>query len=149
MPAMPFKANAKCRHHIPKRRRRLTNWPAYEAGLRQRGDLTVWFSEKAIVAWRAEPRTSRGGQSCTRRWIQTVQPGAVVENKRLGAALALVKQMQDAYPHQRRRYHPARQRPPNNLEAPGMPSKSRPSRAVITAMQEQAHETRTPHTAPR
>jgi hypothetical protein len=81
--------------------------------------------------------------------IQTVQPGEVVENKRLGAALALVKQMQDAYPHQRRRHHPARQRPPNNLEAPGMPSKSRPSRAVITAMQEQAHETRTPHTAPR
>jgi len=25
-------------------------------------DLTVWFSEKAIAAWRAEPRTNRGGQ---------------------------------------------------------------------------------------
>jgi Winged helix-turn helix len=70
--------------------------------------------------------------------IQTVQPGAIVENKRLGAALALVKQMQDAYPHERRRYHPARQRPPNNLEAPGMPSKSRPSRAVIAAMADEA-----------
>jgi Transposase DDE domain len=62
MPAVPFKANAKCRHHIPKQTRRLTNWPAYEAGLRQRGDLTVWFSEDAIAAWRAEPRTNRGGQ---------------------------------------------------------------------------------------
>jgi Transposase DDE domain len=59
---MPFKANAKCRHHIPKQRRRLTNWPTYEAGLRQRGDLMVWFSEEAIAAWRAVPRTSRGGQ---------------------------------------------------------------------------------------
>jgi hypothetical protein len=38
------------------------NWPAYEASLRQRGDLTVWFSEEAIAAWRAEPRTNRGGQ---------------------------------------------------------------------------------------
>jgi len=62
MPAVPFKANAKCRHHIPKQKRRLANWPAYEAGLRQRGDLTVWFSEAAIAAWRAAPRTSRGGQ---------------------------------------------------------------------------------------
>jgi hypothetical protein len=41
MSAVPFKANAKCRHHIPKQKRRLTNWPAYEASLRQRGDLTV------------------------------------------------------------------------------------------------------------
>jgi len=62
MPAVPFKANAKCRHHIPKQKRRLTNWPAYEASLRQRGDMTVWLSEEAIAAWRAEPRTSRGGQ---------------------------------------------------------------------------------------
>src|ERR1700759_1879479 len=62
MPAVPFKANAKCRHHIPKQKRRLTNWPAYEASLRQRGDLMVWFSEEAIAAWRAEPRTNRGGQ---------------------------------------------------------------------------------------
>jgi hypothetical protein len=35
---------------------------AYEAGLRQRGSLTVWFTEAAIAAWRAGPRTSRGGQ---------------------------------------------------------------------------------------
>src|ERR1700692_1633301 len=62
MPAVPFKANAKCGHHIPKQKRRLTNWPAYEASLRRRGDLTVWFSEEGIAAWRAEPRTNRGGQ---------------------------------------------------------------------------------------
>jgi hypothetical protein len=61
---VPFKANAECRHHIPTQRRRLTNWPAYEAALRQRGDLAAWFSEEAIAARRAAPQTSRGGQPC-------------------------------------------------------------------------------------
>ena len=65
--------------------------------------------------------------------IQTVQPGAIVENKRLGAALALVKQQQETYAPHQRRYHPARQRPPNNLEAPGLPTKGRPSRKVLAA----------------
>src|SRR3954451_10907376 len=40
---MPFKANAACRHHIPKQKRRVTNWAAYDASLRQRGSLTIWF----------------------------------------------------------------------------------------------------------
>jgi hypothetical protein len=47
---------------IPKQKRRVTNWPAYEASLRQRGSLTIWFTEAAIAAWRAAPRASRGGQ---------------------------------------------------------------------------------------
>jgi hypothetical protein len=59
---VPFKAKAKCRRHIPKQKRRLTNWPAYEASLRQRGDLTAWSNEAAIAAWRAAPRTRRAGQ---------------------------------------------------------------------------------------
>jgi Transposase DDE domain len=37
-------------------------WSEYDAALRQRGSLTVWFTEEAIAAWRAEPRTTRGGQ---------------------------------------------------------------------------------------
>jgi hypothetical protein len=64
--------------------------------------------------------------------IQTVQPGEIVENKRLGAALAMVKEQQAAYAPNRRRYDPARQRPPNNLEAPGQPTKSRPHSARAT-----------------
>jgi hypothetical protein len=40
----------------------VTNWPAYEAGLRQRGSLTVWFTDEAVEAWAAEPRTTRGGR---------------------------------------------------------------------------------------
>ena len=30
--------------------------------MRQRGSLTVWFTEGAVEAWAAEPRTTRGGQ---------------------------------------------------------------------------------------
>jgi hypothetical protein len=60
---MPFKANAARRHHIPKQRYRVTNWAEYDAALRQRGSLSVWFSQEAIAAWRAEPRTTRGGQA--------------------------------------------------------------------------------------
>src|SRR4051794_8903896 len=62
MPAVPFKANAARRHRIPRQRHRVTNWAAYDAALRQRGSLTVWFTDEAIRAWRAEPRTTRGGQ---------------------------------------------------------------------------------------
>ena len=61
-PPVPFKVNADRRHHIPRQQDRVTNWSEYDAGLRQRGSLTVWFSEEAIAAWRAEPRTTRGGQ---------------------------------------------------------------------------------------
>jgi hypothetical protein len=61
---VPFKAKAACRRHIPKQRHRVTNWAAYDAALRARGSLTVWFTHAAIAAWRAEPRTTRGGQPC-------------------------------------------------------------------------------------
>ena len=59
---MPFKTHRDRRHHIPKQRHRVTNWAAYDAGLRARGSLTVWFTAEAIEAWKAEPRTGRGGQ---------------------------------------------------------------------------------------
>ena len=59
---MPFKTNAARRHRIPKQRHRVTNWAEYDAALRHRGSLTVWFSDGAIAAWRAKLRTTRGGQ---------------------------------------------------------------------------------------
>jgi hypothetical protein len=40
----------------------VTNWAAYDLALRERGSLTVWFTEAAIAAWQAEPRGTRGGQ---------------------------------------------------------------------------------------
>ena len=62
VPPLPFKVNAHRRHHIPRQRRRVTNWRDYDGALRQRGSLTVWFTDAAIAGWRAEPRTTRGGQ---------------------------------------------------------------------------------------
>ena len=59
---MPHKANAARRHHIPRPKRRVTNWSEYNEALRQRGSLTVWFTDEAITAWKAAPRTTPGGQ---------------------------------------------------------------------------------------
>ncbi len=62
MLSLPFKLNQDRRHHIPKQRRRVTNSAAYDAALRQRGSLTVWFTDDAIEGWRAQPRTTAGRQ---------------------------------------------------------------------------------------
>jgi hypothetical protein len=59
---VPFKHNAARRHRIPKVRHRVQNWPAYEAGLRRRGDLTFWLDETALAGWHAPRRTTPGGQ---------------------------------------------------------------------------------------
>jgi hypothetical protein len=59
---LPFKLNQDRRHHIPKQKHKVANWAAYDAALRQRGSLTVWFTEAAVAAWEAEPRTTPGGQ---------------------------------------------------------------------------------------
>jgi len=59
---MPHKTNAGRRHHIPRPKRRVTNWAAYDTALRRRGSLTVWFTEEAIASWRAAPRTTPGDQ---------------------------------------------------------------------------------------
>jgi hypothetical protein len=45
-----------------KSRYRIRNWPVYEAGLRRRGDLTIWLSEDAINSWREPPSGKPGGQ---------------------------------------------------------------------------------------
>ena len=60
--AVPFKHHAEHRHHIPKPRYRVTNRAEYDAALKRRGSLTVWFTDEAVAAWRAEPRTTPGGQ---------------------------------------------------------------------------------------
>src|SRR5947208_13500966 len=60
--------------------------------------------------------------------IQTVQPGAIVDNKRLSAVVEQVKAQHAAYPARHQRGHVARQRPPNNREPPALPSKRRAPR---------------------
>jgi transposase len=48
---MPHKHNADRRHHIPKMPFKVRNWPAYEAGLRRRGSLTLWIEDAALENW--------------------------------------------------------------------------------------------------
>ena len=59
---MPFKHNATRRYRILKARYRVTNWPAYEAGLKRRGDMTFWLDEAALSGWQAPRRTTPCGQ---------------------------------------------------------------------------------------
>ena len=59
---MPFKLHSKCRPHVPRQRHRVTNWRDYDASLRNRGSLIIWFTPEAIAGWKAQPRTTPGGQ---------------------------------------------------------------------------------------
>jgi len=67
---LPSKLNQDRRRHVPKQKHKVMNslgallrsWRAYDASLRQRGSLTVWFTDEAVEAWRALPRTTPGGQ---------------------------------------------------------------------------------------
>ena len=43
VPVVPFKLNQNRRCHSPRARRRLANWRAYDASLRERGSLMVWL----------------------------------------------------------------------------------------------------------
>jgi len=62
VPSVPFKHNAARRHYIPRAHYRVTNWAAYEAGLRRRGDITFWVEEAALAGWQAPRRSTPGGQ---------------------------------------------------------------------------------------
>jgi len=59
---LPFKLNQDRRRHVPRQKHRVTNSAIYDAALRQRGSLTVWFTDEAIEGWRAAPRITPGGQ---------------------------------------------------------------------------------------
>ena len=64
---MPYKHNADRRHHTllrvlsrPKMSFKVQNWPAYEAGLRRRGSLTLWIEDAALQCWQT---IGPGGQA--------------------------------------------------------------------------------------
>jgi len=57
---MPHKHNTDRRHHIPKMSFKVQNWPAYEAGLRRRGSLTLWIEDVALEHWQS---CGQGGQA--------------------------------------------------------------------------------------
>jgi hypothetical protein len=46
---MPYKHNESRRHKIEKAHYKVSNWPEYKA-LRQRGGITIWFTEEALAA---------------------------------------------------------------------------------------------------
>ena len=58
---MPYKHREKQRHKFTKAKYRVTNWPEYNEALRQRGDITIWFSDDAIDNW-IEPAESYSGR---------------------------------------------------------------------------------------
>jgi hypothetical protein len=60
---MPYKHHAARRHHIPQARYRVRYWREYEAGLKRRGDLTLWLDQAAIAGWQAPQRSTPGGQA--------------------------------------------------------------------------------------
>ena len=49
-------------HPTYKTKYRVANWPAYNQALVRRGDVTVWVSSEAIVAWTPGRSGRRGGQ---------------------------------------------------------------------------------------
>jgi hypothetical protein len=58
-----------------------TNWSEYEAGLRQRGSLTVWISEDELVTWGPPTRSRRkpgGQQRYSNQAIETALTVAMV-----------------------------------------------------------------------
>jgi hypothetical protein len=57
---MPYKHNEERRHKYEKPRYKVTNWPEYNAALRRRGDVTIWFTDEAIAGWRPAKTGGRG-----------------------------------------------------------------------------------------
>jgi len=56
---MTQKIRTRLQSAAPKPRYRVTNWPAYNRALVQRGSVTLWLSDEMIQGWRA-----RGGKGC-------------------------------------------------------------------------------------
>ena len=56
-------AHKRTRHPKYKTRYRIKNWSLYEAGLRARGEITLWFSEDVMDAWIPKP-TGKPGHQC-------------------------------------------------------------------------------------
>jgi len=49
----------------PKKQYRLRNWGEYNAGLVERGSLTVWLDESAVLGWLESEKSGRRGASLT------------------------------------------------------------------------------------
>ena len=63
---------------------RVRNWSDYEAGLRKRGDLTIWFSDEALREWHPPVGARPGGQ---RRYSDIAIETALIVRSVYGLAL--------------------------------------------------------------
>ncbi len=57
---VPYKHTESRRHKFTKPRYRVTNWSEYNSALRQRGDVTIWFTTEAIDHWHPTKTGVRG-----------------------------------------------------------------------------------------
>jgi hypothetical protein len=57
---MPYKFNESRRHKIKKALYKVTNWAEYNNALRNRGDITIWFTQDAVDHWRPAKTGGRG-----------------------------------------------------------------------------------------
>ena len=61
---MPYMLKDSVRHKFTKKSYNVRDWAKYDEGLKNRGSLTIWFSEDAVAAWNHVKRDKlkRGGQ---------------------------------------------------------------------------------------
>ena len=81
---MPQKYPHRNQLKYTRKRYRVRNWNEYEAGLRRRGDLTIWFSDEALRDWQPPVGGKRGGQ---RRYSDIAIEAALTVRAVYGLAL--------------------------------------------------------------
>jgi hypothetical protein len=61
---MPNKLRDPCRHKFSEAKYKTTNSKEYDQALKNRGSLTIWFSDDIISTWNIDPslKKKRGGQ---------------------------------------------------------------------------------------
>ncbi len=59
---MLFKYKDPYRHKFPPMKYKVTNWHDYNRALRERGNITIWFDDKAIGHWYAKNNGKPGRQ---------------------------------------------------------------------------------------
>ena len=59
---MPYKHNLNKRHKFKKSKYKVTNTAEYNESLRNRGDITIWFSEEAIANWHPKKDSGKRGR---------------------------------------------------------------------------------------
>jgi len=59
---MPFKHNLAYQDKFESAKYRVTNWPAYNKALQERGNITLWFDKRVIHQWYAKRNGKPDGQ---------------------------------------------------------------------------------------